>query len=201
LANTVTHGVGLAFSVAGLAFLVVTASLRGGIRHVLACGVYGATLVILYLASTMYHASRGPRVRKAWRVVDHAAIYLLIAGTYTPFALVSLRGGWGWSVFGVAWGLAVLGVIFKILFTGRYAILSMSLYLAMGWIAVVIIKPLLTRLPPGAVWWLLAGGLCYTVGAVFCGWKKWRHHHAIWHLFVMAGSTCHFFAVMFYVLP
>jgi hemolysin III len=193
--------VGLAISIAGLVVLIVMASARGSATHVVACSVYGSTLVLLYLASTLYHASRHPRVRHVMQVVDHAAIYLLIAGTYTPFALISLQGAWGWSVFGVVWGLATVGVVYKIFFCGRHPVFSLSLYLAMGWLALAVIKPLLDHLPFGAVAWLLAGGLAYTVGAGFYIWQRLPHHHAIWHLFVMAGSTCHFFAVMFYVLP
>ena len=201
LASSITHGVGLALSIAGLAWLVTMAAVRGDGWHVVACSIYGATLVMLYLASTFYHSSRGVKTRRVWRVIDHASIYLLIAGTYTPFALVSLRGVWGWWVFGAVWGIALLGVTFKVLFTGRFAALSLVLYMAMGWLSVIIVKPLLARIPAGAVWWLLAGGLCYTAGAAFYAWKSLRYHHAIWHLFVMGGSTCHFFAVMFYVLP
>lgn len=201
LANTFTHAIGLALSVAGLVVLVVLASQRGNATHIAACSVYAATLVLLYLASTLYHASRRPRVREVMRVVDHAAIYLLIAGTYTPFALITLQGPWGWSVFGVIWGLALLGVGYKIFFCGRHPSFSLALYLLMGWLVLVIIKPLLAHLPLGGFAWLLAGGLAYTVGAGFYLWKSLRHHHAIWHLFVMAGSTCHFFAVMLYVLP
>lgn len=201
LANTFTHAVGLAVSIAGLVLLVVMAAERGEARHIVACSIYGATLVLLYLASTLYHASREPGVRRVMQVVDHAAIYLLIAGTYTPFALISLQGAWGWSVFGVVWGLAIVGVLYKIFFCGRHAVFSVSVYLLMGWLALVMLKPLLASLPMGGIAWLLAGGIAYTVGVVFYAWKSLPHHHAIWHLFVMGGSTCHFFAVMFYVLP
>jgi len=201
LANSVTHGVGLGLSIAGLAVLVVFAVLHGSARHVVACSVYGATLVALYLTSTMYHSIQEPSAKRVWRILDHSAIYLLIAGTYTPFALVTLRGGWGWSTFGVVWGLAILGILFKAFTTGRYRAASLVVYLLMGWLALVILKPLLSSLHYGGVIFLLVGGLFYTVGVIFYLARRIPHHHAIWHLFVMIGSTCHFFAVMFYVLP
>ena len=201
LANTATHGVGLGLSIAGLAILVVLASKNGTAWHVVACSIYGATLVILYLASTLYHSVHSPGARRWLRVFDHAAIYLLIAGTYTPFTLVTLRGPWGWSLFGVVWGLAGLGVLFKLFFVGKMRILSIAVYLGMGWLALIAIKPLLTSLTAAGVVLLFGGGLAYTAGVVFYAWKRIPHHHAIWHLFVMLGSLCHFFAVMFLVLP
>lgn len=200
LTNTITHGVGLLFSVAGLTLLVVFASLRGTATHIVSVSIYGATLVLLYLASTLYHGTRHPRAKRVMQIIDHAAIYLLIAGTYTPFALVPLHGAWGWSIFGVVWGLALLGIVYKILFIGRFKLFAIMVYLGMGWLSLIIIKPLLAVAPVGAVWWLLAGGLCYSAGLIFYRWTSLKHHHAIWHLFVMAGSTCHFFAVMFYVI-
>lgn len=201
LANTVTHAVGCAASVAGLALLVVMSSLRGGARNIVACSVYGVTLVLLYLASTLYHATLNRRARKVLQVIDHAAIYLLIAGTYTPFALITLAGGWGWVVFGVIWGLAIIGIVQESIFIGRHHVLSLILYLAMGWMSLFLIKPLLANLPPLGLFWLVAGGVAYTTGVIFYVWTRFPNHHAIWHLFVMAGSTCHFFAIMFYVLP
>lgn len=200
LANSVTHFVGLLFSVACLTLMVVISALYNGPTHVVASSVYGATLVFLYLASTLYHLARTPRAKQVLRVIDHSAIYLLIAGTYTPFTLITLRGAWGWSLFGVVWGLALFGVVFKLLFTGRFGVVSVLIYLGMGWMSVITLKPLLANLPMGGFAWLLAGGLCYTGGVAFYAWESLKHHHAIWHLFVMAGSTCHFFAIMFYVL-
>ena len=201
LANSVTHGVGLGLSIAGLAVLVVFASLRGEAVHIAACSVYGATLVLLYLASTLYHGVHAPRTKKVLQVIDHSAIYLLIAGTYTPFALIGLRGALGWWVFGVVWGIAAAGVAFKIVFGDRFPVVSVLVYLAMGWMCVVIIRPLLDQIGTAGVAWLMIGGLAYTAGLIFFGWQSLPYHHAIWHLFVMAGSTCHFFAVMLYVLP
>jgi len=200
LANTITHGVGLALSICALVVLVVLARSRGSGLHVVACSIYGATLVLLYLASTLYHSARDARVKHLFRIMDHAAIYLLIAGTYTPFALVPLSEAGGRWLFAVVWGVALLGMIYKIRFVGRFPVLSVLLYLAMGWFAILILKPVLNHVPFGGVRWLAAGGVFYTFGIIFYAWKRIPHHHAIWHLFVMAGSACHFFAVMGYVL-
>ena len=201
LANSVTHGIGFALSIAGLVVVVAFAAVHGGARHVVACSIYGATLVILYLASTLYHSIWAPKVKRIFKMIDHMAIYLLIAGTYTPFTLISLQGMWRWSVFGVIWGLALLGIIYKIFFLGRWRGVSVTIYLAMGWLCVIAFKPLVRSLSPGGVSWLAAGGLAYSIGVIFYVWKALPYHHAIWHLFVMAGSICHFFSVMLYVLP
>lgn len=191
----------MALSVAGLAVLVTLAALRGTVWHIVGCSVYGATLVVLYTASTFYHSLRSPRLKRFFRILDHASIYLLIAGTYTPFTLVNLRGGWGWMLFGLVWGLAALGILFKIFFVDRFPIASTAVYLLMGWLAVIAIKPLLMLVPSGGLLWLLAGGLAYTAGIVFFAWGKMPYNHAVWHVFVLAGSICHYFAVLFYVLP
>ena len=201
LANSITHGLGLALSVAGLVVLIVFAALRGNAWHVVSCSVFGATLVLLYSASMVYHIVRSPRAKRIWKVLDHSSIYLLIAGTYTPFTLVNLRGGWGWTLFGLVWGLALLGILFKVFFVDRYVIASTAVYLAMGWIAVIAVKPLLASVAGGGLVLLLAGGLAYSLGVVFFAWGKLPFNHAVWHLFVLAGSICHYFAVLFYVLP
>ena len=201
LANTATHGVGLGLSIAGLAILVVLATKFGTTRHIIACSVYGATLVLLYLASTLYHSVHHLRLKRVFELLDHSAIYLLIAGTYTPFTLVTLRGAWGWWLFGIIWSLAILGIVYKWFFLGRFKVLSVVIYLGMGWLCVVAIKPLMSAMPASGLYWLFGGGLAYTVGVVFFAWKSIPHHHAIWHLFVMIGSLCHFFSVMFFVLP
>jgi hemolysin III len=201
IANAITHGIGLLLSIAGFVVLLVLAALRGTAWHVVACSVYGATLICLYTASTLYHAVISPRVKRALRIFDHSAIYLLIAGTYTPFLLVSLRGPWGWSLFGVIWGLALVGVLFKFWFVERFAILSTALYIAMGWLVVIAAKPVITHLPLTAIIWLLAGGLVYTGGVIFFAAKRIPYSHAIWHLFVLAGSICHYFAVLSTVIP
>jgi len=200
IANTVTHGIGLVLSIAGFVVLLVLAILRGTAWHIVACSVYGASLIALYSASTLYHAVVSPRLKRALRIFDHSAIYLLIAGTYTPFLLLNLRGPWGWSIFGVIWGLAVAGVIFKLWFVERVPRLSTALYIAMGWLVVIAAKPILTHVPAATLLWILAGGLFYSLGVVFYAWKRLPYHHAVWHLFVLAGSTCHYFAVLRSVL-
>ncbi len=199
--NAATHGLGAVLGAAGLAVLVVMAALRGDAWHVVSCSIYGATLVLLFTSSTLYHSFRGPRVKHVFRIIDHSSIYLLIAGTYTPFLLVTLRGRWGWSLFGVIWGLAVAGIVFQIFFVSRFRLVQTLIYLAMGWLVVVAVKPLFAHVPGAGLLWLLIGGLFYTLGAVFYLWKKLPYHHAVWHVFVLGGSICHYFAILFYVLP
>jgi hemolysin III len=196
LANTVTHGIGLVLSVGGFVALLVLAVKRGGLWPIVSCAIYGSTLVCLYAASTLCHGAPSPRLRRIFLIFDHCAIYLLIAGTYTPFLLVNLRGGWGWSLFGVMWGLAVAGVLFQLGFVNRFPMVSTSLYVLMGWLGVIAIKPMLAHVPVDALVWLLAGGLAYTVGVVFYAWKKLPYHHMIWHIFVMAGSAFHYVAIL-----
>jgi hemolysin III len=200
LAHSVTHGVGLLASVAGLVVLVVPAAGTGDPWRIVACSIYAATLVLLYATSTLYHALSATRARRVLQVLDHSAIFLLIAGTYTPFALVNLRGPWGWTLFGIVWGLAVAGVTAKAVFGARWPIISTALYIAMGWTAVIAVKPMLAHVAPGGIAWLVAGGLAYTGGVVFYGWQRLRYSHAVWHVFVLAGSVCHFIAVARYVI-
>ena len=195
LANAVTHGVGSLASVAAFAVLVTLAARAGDVWQIVSVAVFGATLVLLYLASTLYHAARDPHTRHRLKVLDHSAIYLLIAGTYTPFTVGVLRGAWGWSLFGAVWGLAVLGITFKLFFVGRFRLLSTLVYLAMGWIALIAAGPLLRQLSPGALGWLLAGGVAYTAGTPFYHAGRFRYSHAVWHAFVLAGSACHVIAV------
>ena len=199
IANAVTHGIGLGLSIGCLALLTVFASLRHGAWAIVSCSVYGLTLVILYLASTLYHSIHAPRARRILNIIDHAAIYLLIAGTYTPYLLVPLRGAFGWSLFGVVWGLAIIGIVFQALFIGRFKIFSTLTYVGMGWMIIATIVPLLHALPIMAVVWMAIGGLCYTFGVIFYVWKQLKFAHALWHLFVLAGSLCHFFGILFFV--
>jgi hemolysin III len=200
IANAVTHGVGALLAVAGLAVLVTIAAVRGTAWHVVGCSVYGSTLVLLYTASTLYHSIPNARAKRALRILDHSAIFLLIAGTYTPFTLVNLRGPWGWSLFGVVWGLALLGIFLQ---TGRrrHPVLAVVLYVVMGWTVVVAIRPLLHAIPPGGLALLVAGGLAYTAGIVFYAWKRLPYAHAVWHGFVLLGSALHFFAILMFVVP
>lgn len=200
-ANIGTHAVGVVFSIVALVLMVLYAVENGDPYFIVAVSIFGATLILLYLMSTLYHSVRHPKVKHVFRVFDHSCIYLLIAGSYTPFTLVTLRGGWGWTLFGLTWGLALCGIIFKIFFTKRFSILSTLMYIALGWLVIVAIKPLLGAVPTGGVAWLVAGGLLYTFGVVFYAWRRIPYHHAIWHLFVMAGSFCHFLAVYYYVIP
>jgi hemolysin III len=199
--NAAVHGLGAVLGVVGLVLLVVLAALRGDAWQVVSCAIYGATLVLLFTSSTLYHSFGRPRLKHVMRIVDHASIYLLIAGTYTPFVLVSLRGAWGWTLFGIVWGLALAGIVFQIFFVHRFRGLQVTIYLLMGWLVVVAAKPLLARVPRPGLLWLLGGGLCYSLGVVFYLWKRLPYHHGIWHLFVLAGSVCHYFAVLLYVLP
>ncbi|MGQ0621131.1 MAG: PAQR family membrane homeostasis protein TrhA [Panacagrimonas sp.] len=201
LAHAVTHGLGAVLAVVGLCVLVVRAALYGDAWHVVACSVFGATLVMMYTASTLYHSIPMPKTRHILRVIDHSLIFFLIAGTYTPFTLVTLHGPWGWSLFGFTWGLAVIGVALKVFTTGRYEKISLAVYLMMGWCAIVAVKPLIDRLELGGLALLAAGGITYSGGVAFYTWERLRYHHAIWHLFVLAGSVLHWFTVYFYVVP
>ncbi|HKG20451.1 MAG TPA: hemolysin III family protein [Blastocatellia bacterium] len=201
LLNSITHGLGLALSIAGFLVLLVLSIIRGDAWHIAGCSVFGVTLIFLYGASTLYHSFKALHLKRVLRILDHSAIYLLIAGTYTPFTLVNLRGPWGWSLFAAVWILAALGIVFKVFFVDRFAVVSTVIYLLMGWLGIVAIKPILALVPPGGFVWLVAGGLAYTVGIVFFACRKVPYNHAIWHLFVLAGSICHYFAVVVSVLP
>ena len=201
IANSITHGIGLVLSIVGLAVLTAYASLYGSAWHIISCVIFGTTLVLLYTASTLYHSIQTPRVKQVMRVLDHSAIFLLIAGTYTPFTLVSLRGPWGWTLFGIVWGLAAVGILFQTTLLQRWVVASILLYVGMGWVVVAAIKPLLAAVAPGGIILLVLGGLAYTSGIGFYVKRSMRYHHAIWHGFVLAGSVLHFFAVLFYVIP
>ena len=201
LANVLAHGVGVVLSVAGLAVLVTLSSLRGDAWQVAATTIFGVTLVLLYTSSTLYHYVHREQLKRLLRKIDHAAIFLLIAGPYTPFLLVNLRGPWGWSLFAVIWVLALAGVVLKFWFAGRFRVGSTLLYIGMGWLVLIARRPLLSAVPAEALWLLVAGGLTYTLGTVFYLWRRLPYHHAVWHLFVLGGSACHFFAVLAAVIP
>lgn len=202
LANSLTHGLGLLISIAGLTVLVVFAALRGDAWHITSFSIYGGSLVLLYMSSTLYHSFPVGDRKRFLRLVDHACIYLLIAGTYTPFTLTLLRGPLGWTLFGLIWGLAVSGIVFKIFLAHRYPVVSTVAYVLMGWVAVIAIKPLIEAMPLGGILWMVAGGVAYTGGVTFYVLDgRYPFFHTIWHLCVMIGSLCHFFAVLFYVLP
>jgi hemolysin III len=196
--NSLTHLSGLLLAVAGAAVLITQAALHGDAWQVVSFSIFAASMVVLYGASTLYHSVRG-RAKQVLVKFDHCAIYLLIAGTYTPFTLVTLRGPWGWSLFGIVWGLALIGIV-KELWLSRDRVPSVPLYLAMGWLAVIAAVPLVQQLPTAGLLWLLAGGLLYTAGIIFyANDERWRHAHGVWHLFVLAGTACHFTSVMGYV--
>jgi hemolysin III len=200
IASTLTHGFGAMAALAGGAVLITLAALHGNGWQLGASITFGTTLLLLYVASTLYHGIQQPTVKKRLKVFDHCAIYLLIAGTYTPFTLIGLRGPWGWSLFVAIWSLAVAGVVFKLFFTGRFKRLSTAIYIAMGWLVIVAIKPMLSHLDGWTLGWLMAGGAFYTLGTFFYHREKIRYAHAIWHLFVIGGSVCHYVAVMRQVL-
>jgi hemolysin III len=199
VAHAITHGLGLVASVGGLVTLVVAAWLRGDAWHIVGVSIFGTTLVLLYAASTLYHGTRSPRVKRLFQRFDHAAIFLLIAGTYTPFTLVSLRGGWGWTLLAIVWGLAILGILLEV--AGHSRRVSVALHLAMGWLLLIAVEPLARSVHPDGLLLLALGGVAYTLGVVFYAWQRLPYNHAVWHLFVMAGSTCHFACVLGYVIP
>ena len=199
--NVISHAFGLFLSVVALVLLVVYASIEGSAWHIVSFSIYGASLIVLYAASTFYHNSKTPKLRYRLNIFDHASIYVLIAGTYTPFTLVVLDGWVGWTIFGVSWGLALTGVILKLFFIGKYDKISTIAYVLMGWLIVFAIKPLVQNLPIEGLLWLLGGGISYTVGAILYSIKRIKYNHAIFHIFVLLGSFCHFIAVFFYVLP
>jgi len=198
--NIITHGIGFLLAIPATVFLIIKASLHGDAWQIVSVSIYGASMITLYLASTLYHAAKDPQRRHRLNVFDHASIYLLIAGTYTPFVLVTLRGPWGWSLFGVIWAAAIGGIIFKIFYTGRFDLVSTIAYVVMGSIVLVAIKPLIQQLPLPGLYWLIAGGASYIAGAVLYMQTKLPYHHSIFHLFVLGGSICHYLAIYGYVI-
>lgn len=202
IANSIVHGAGLIASLAAVPVLIIAASGKQSPLYVAASAVFGASMVLLYMASTIYHALPPSRAKSVFRVIDHAAIYLLIAGTYTPFALGPLRGPWGWTILGVIWTLALFGIATKLTIGFKYPRLSVGLYVGMGWMGIIAIQPMMSTVPPAGLAWLLAGGLCYTGGVGFYVTDtQVRYGHALWHLCVVAGTVCHFLAVLWYATP
>ncbi|MBT3239296.1 MAG: hemolysin III family protein [Chloroflexi bacterium] len=201
IANSITHGFGAALSVAGLTLLVFLASNNGDVYQVVSFSIYGASLVILYLASTLYHSFQNPKVKRVFKIIDHSSIFLLIAGTYTPFLLVGLQNKFGWILFAVIWGLAALGIGFKAFFIDRFQKLSTLAYVLMGWLSVLMINGLSENIEIGGLIWLAVGGAAYTLGVIFYALKKVPYMHSVWHIFVLAGSICHFFSVYLYLAP
>ena len=198
IANSVSHGLGVLLAIAAVPVLVVGAVRRGTAADIVGASVFGAAMVLMYLASTLYHALPPGRAKRIFRVLDHSAIFLMIAGTYTPFTLGVLFGGWGWTLFGLVWGVAAAGIVLKAVAGIRFKVFSTLLYIAMGWLMVIAIKPLLSGMEPAGLLWLLAGGLAYTLGTAVYAIKGVRYSHFVWHLFVLTGSACHFVAVLGY---
>lgn len=201
IANSITHGIGILLAIVGLAVMIYFAAIYGNNWHLVSCSIFGATLIFAYTTSTLYHSIPMPGPKRILRMFDHAAIFLLIAGTYTPFTLISLRGPWGWSLFGTIWGLAITGVLCKVFMPKKLSAFSTFLYIAMGWAMLVAIRPMLANVETGGLLLLLAGGLAYTGGVIFYVWDHLPYNHMVWHLFVMTGSTLHFFAILLYVVP
>ena len=199
--NIISHAIGFILSIVALVLLVTHANLHGDVWHIVSFSIFGASLIVLYAASTFYHNAKKPELRNRLKIIDHAAIYVLIAGSYTPFTLVTLQGTIGWVIFGTSWGLALTGIILKLFFTGKYNLISTLMYVFMGWVIVFAIKPLINNLPLEGLFWLFAGGMAYTIGAILYSIKKIKFNHAIFHVFVLMGSFSHFVSVFFYVLP
>lgn len=199
--NAITHGVGTLLAIIGLATLAVAAYHSNTVWHLVSFFIYGLSLVLLYLASTLYHSFSNEKLKDIFKIIDHSAIYLLIAGTYTPFALVTLDGQLGWRVFAIVWTIAAVGIVFKIFFVKRFKVFSTICYVMMGWLAVFVIQPLAAALPIAGLYWLIGGGLFYTIGSIFYLYRRMPYNHAVWHLFVLAGSMSHFIVIMFFVLP
>jgi hemolysin III len=201
VANAITHGFGALLSVAALVLLIVFAALKGTASHVVSFTIYGSAMLLLYVASTLVHSFPEGKLKKLFEIMDHSCIYVFIAGTYTPILFHIVQGALGWTLFGIVWGIAALGIVFKSFFVSKFLFTSTLLYIAMGWIIVFAWGPLVDRLAPGGLVLLIVGGVLYTAGTVFYVWRSFPYHHAVWHLFVLAGSVLHFFAILFYVLP
>ena len=197
--HSITHAIGSGLSIAGLVILVVIAVLNGDIYQIIGFSIFGTSLVLLYLASTLYHGIQQPRVKRVFNIFDHSAIYLLIAGSYTPFLLVGIRGTTGWILLVVVWMIALIGITMKVLFIDRFQVLSVIAYLVMGWLCVFVFREMLSSIPIGGIIWLAAGGILYTVGVFFYAKQKTPYMHAVWHFFVLGGSICHYFAVLFFL--
>ena len=199
--NIISHAIGFVLSIIALILLVIDATAFGNVWNTVSVSIFGVSLILLYAASTLYHSAQGEEIRYRLKIFDHSAIYILIAGTYTPFALITLNGIDGWVIFGVSWGMALIGIILKLFFTGKFNSISTLMYILMGWMIVFAINPLMDSLPLDGIYWLIAGGVSYTIGAVIYSIEKIKFNHAIFHVFVLLGSFCHFYAVYFDVLP
>ncbi len=196
IANSISHGIGTLLSIAGLIVLIVIAALHGNAWHIVSFSIFGSTLIILYLASTLYHSLTNPSAKIVFKKIDHSAIFLLIAGSYTPFMLVNLRGAWGWSIIGIIWALAIAGIVLKFCCISKFPKISVALYLFMGWLSIIAFKEMINNIPHLSIILIIMGGLSYTVGVIFYIWRKLPYNHAVWHIFVLSGSVFHYFAVL-----
>ncbi len=199
IANTITHGIGAILSVAALILLLVFASMEGNPWHIVSVAIYGATMVLMYVSSTLCHGFPKGKMKDLFEIFDHSAIYLFIAGTYTPIMLVPLRGTLGWTLFGIVWGIAILGIVFKVFFVKRFVMLSTLFYILMGWLIILAWGPLTAELPAQGITYLVVGGVLYSIGSIFYVWRSFPFHHMVWHLFVLGGSLFHFFTIFFYI--
>ncbi|MFZ0474743.1 MAG: hemolysin III family protein [Halobacillus sp.] len=200
IANAITHGIGAVLSVGMLVMLVVFASMEGNAWHVVSVSIYGVTMLVLFVSSTLVHSFPAGKMKDLFEIFDHSAIYLFIAGTYTPILLVPLRGSLGWTLFGIIWGMAILGIIFKVFFVKRFVVLSTLFYVLMGWLLIIAWGPLTTEVPAAGITYLILGGVMYSIGSIFYVWRSFTYHHMVWHLFVLGGSIFHFFTIFFYVI-
>ena len=200
ISNSITHGIGVILSIAALVILIVFASLYGNVWHVVSFTLFGVTMLLLYTSSTLLHALKPGKAKDFFEIMDHSSIYFFIAGSYTPFLLVAVQSATGWTLFGIVWGLAIAGTIFKSFFVKKFLFTSTLLYVVMGWLIVFVWNDLVAAIHPTSLILLIIGGLLYTVGAIFYIWKLFKHHHAVWHVFVLSATVCHFFAVL-YLLP
>jgi len=199
IANSITHGIGAGLSIAALVILIVLASRQGDAWRIVSFSIYGSTLILLYLSSTLYHGFVNPKIKNIFRILDHSAIYLLIAGSYTPITLTFMRGAWGWTLFGIVWVIAIGGITVTILLLDKLKVLLVLSYIAMGLLIVIAFKPMIEMVPRGMIIWLFIGGACYISGMIFYLWNRLPYHHPIWHLFVLGGSISHFFGILFYL--
>lgn len=200
IANSITHGIGALLSIVALVLLIRVSTIYGDIWHLVSFTIFGVTMLLLYLSSTIVHSLPEGKVKDIFQILDHSAIYFFIAGTYTPYLFIIVKGWQGWSLFGIVWGIAILGTVFKCFFAKKYLFTSTFLYIVMGWLLVLVWNPIIEGLAKGGILLLVLGGIIYTIGTIFYIWRGFKYHHAIWHLFVMAGSACHFFGIILYLL-
>ncbi|WP_035507526.1 PAQR family membrane homeostasis protein TrhA [Halobacillus karajensis] len=200
IANAITHGIGAILSIAMLVLLILFASFNGNPWHITSVTIYGVTMLLLYVSSTLVHSFPPGKAKDLFEIFDHSSIYLFIAGTYTPILLIPLRGTLGWTLFGIVWGIAVLGIVFKVFFVKKFVVMSTIFYVLMGWLIVLAWAPLTAQVPAAGITYLVVGGVMYSIGSIFYVWRSFKYHHMVWHLFVLGGSILHFFSIFFYII-